>query len=270
MCHTTVQLVEFTQDRAETDRAEKERPPRLITCAPCKGIFCLHGLESGLNMARVFCSLPKFEKMWEGKTKRQGKMCKTRKRLFFIRTEPYVVTKYYHETDTTSTHDVDLKFGYTTEYIWQDEIIDTTNSKPAPPHIQKKKPTEKGKAKGGTGERQENLWVTLHFSDGSTKRERFCTLACLAYKATPKGGAEALTFEQMKETTKDKGQPTVYVVDHKNKRHTDSKLQNLQIIKRKDDPAAQKVRKRKTPPAKTTTKKTTTKKASTSTSDSVA
>ena len=27
MCHTTVQLVEFTQDRAETDRAEKERPP---------------------------------------------------------------------------------------------------------------------------------------------------------------------------------------------------------------------------------------------------
>ena len=209
-------------------------------------------------MARVFCSLPKFEKMWEGKTKRKGKMCKTRKRLFFIRTEPYVVTKYYHETDTTSTHDADLKFGYATEYIWQDEIIHTTFSKPAPPHIMKKKPTEKGKAKGGTGERQENLWVKLNFSDGSTKKARFCTLACLAYKATPKGGTEALTFEQMKETTKDKGQPTVYVLDHINKRHKDSKLRNLQIIQREDDPAAQKVRKKKTPPAKTTTKKAST------------
>ena len=258
MCHTTVQLVEFTQDRAETDRAEKERPPRFITCAPCKGIFCLYGLESGLNMARTYCSLPKFEKRWEGKKKRHGKVCKTRKRLFFIRTEPYVVTKYYHETDTTSTHDADLKFGYTTEYEWQGECIDTVHSKPAPPYIKKDKPTAKGKAKGGTGERQEHLWVTLNFDDKKAERVRFCTLACLAYKPTPKGATEAVAFEQMKETTKDKGQPTVYVVDHKNKRHTDSKLQNLQIIERKDDPAAQKVRKRKTPPAKTTTKKAST------------
>ena len=93
----------------------------------------------------------------------------------------------------------------------------------------------------------------MNFSDGVVKRERFCTLACLAYKPTPKGGTEALTFEQMKETTKDKGQPTVYIVDHKNKRRTDSKVQNVQITKREDDPAAQKLRKKKTETRKAST-----------------
>ena len=56
-----------------------------------------------------------------------------------------------------------------------------------------------------------------------------------------------------KETTGDK-QQTLHIVDHKNKRRTDSKVQNVQITRREDDPAAQKLRR----------KKTKTKKASTS------
>ena len=150
-------------------------------------------------------------------------------------------------------HLVDHYFGFDIKYYDGDEQVDSDETKPRPPHLHQGKPSEKNRKKGGTGERQVNLMVSV---GKNGPRHLYCRLLLLALK---KPDSIISTFAEA--TAEDAGGKKVFIVDHENKDHEDSRGHNLRFIRREDDPAASRQPKAKTKKAKTTTSKTTSKKA---------
>ena len=151
-------------------------------------------------------------------------------------------------------HLVDHYFGFDIKYYDDgDEQVDSDETKPRPPHLHQGKPSEKNRKKGGTGERQVNLMVSV---GKNGPRHLYCRLLTLALK---KPDSIISTFAEA--TAEDAGGKKVFIVDHENKDHEDSRGHNLRFIRREDDPAASRQPKTKTKKAKTTTSKTTSKKA---------
>ena len=207
-------------------------------------------------MGKVYCSLPEYEEAWRSKKRVEvriegkKKYCWKTQRLWLRKCAKYHVRDRH---GLPTDHTTDMVWGFTYEYETTTGAKHSEDSKDRTPYPLKKKPTEKGIEKGGTGERQENLYVTLPFM-GKSVQERWCRLACLTYKDALKDGTK-ITYDDMKEEVSEgqlEGQ-TVYIIDHKNTKHTDSCIQNLQIIRRKDDPHAKKLRKAKTTTTTTTT-----------------
>ena len=84
--------------------------------------------------------------------------------------------------------------------------------------------------------------------------------SCQEWLSAPKGRLAPLSYAETQEKQPG-GKLSVWNVDHRDRRHTNSRLSNLQFIQQKDDP--DQMKQPRAPTKKTTTTKASGKKATT-------